>query len=199
MAKSQRQGKVDIASIDGLDDVFASTVDISTVDSGQPNDPGWSLPEAAKSLSVTERTLRRWIKEGRIQAWKVDGPRGPEWRIKTGSNPSTVDNTRGYFTSTVDTEPYNSSLFELLQKLQSKLDDAQEQLKGASYRNGYLESENKNYQKQVLLLPDLESEAKRAQQQDKELQEIKAELDGLKGSWWYRLSQFLSGKDRTCN
>jgi cell shape-determining protein MreC len=67
------------------------------------------------------------------------------------------------------------------------------ELQGANYRIGYLESENNTYQKQVLMLPDLESEAKRAQDQDKELQELRAELDRLKGSWWYRFTRFLSG------
>ncbi len=149
MAKSEQLKNLDIASIEGLEDVFTSSVEISTVDTGQIDDPGWSLTEAAETLGVTERTIRRWIKQRRIPAWKVDGPRGPEWRIHRGSNLDTVDITPDHFKSTVVNRQETTSLIELVKELQDKLNDAQDQLKGASYRNGYLESQVESYKNEL--------------------------------------------------
>jgi excisionase family DNA binding protein len=149
MAKFKQLDNVDIASIEGLEDVFASTVEISTVDSGQIDDPGWSLAEAAKSSGVTERTIRRWIKQRRIPAWKVDGPRGPEWRVHRGSHLDTEDKKGNLFESTVVNQMETVSLIELVKDLQNKLTDAQEQLKGASYRNGYLEGQVESFKNEL--------------------------------------------------
>ncbi len=66
-------------------------------------------------------------------------------------------------------------------------------LEAAAGQIGYLSAQLQTYEKQVLMLPDLESKARRAQDLDRELQEMKAELDRLKGSWWYRFTRFLSG------
>ncbi len=191
MAKSKLLDNVDTTSVEGLDDFFASTVEISTVDSGQLDDPGWSLTEAASTLGVTERTVRRWIKQRQIKAWKVDGPRGPEWRIDRKSQLDKEDNTGTRLASTVDSIAESASLIELVKELQNKLTDVQEQLRGASYRNGYLESENKSYQNQVRLLPDLEAQASKAKDKEQELAKARMELERLKSSWWYKLSLWL--------
>lgn len=42
---------------------------------------GLNIREAAEQLGVSPRTVRRWIRDGKIQAAKVPGPYGPEWRI----------------------------------------------------------------------------------------------------------------------
>ena len=140
MGEPVSSGNRDTVSIQGLEDVFASTVETSTEDTGQLNDPGWSLTDAAEAFSVTDRTVRRWIKQHRIPAWKVVGPRGPEWRVQPGSKPSTEDIHTGSLLTTVDNSP-DTGLLDLVRELQHKLDAAQEQLNGASFRNGYLESQ----------------------------------------------------------
>ena len=33
----------------------------------------WAVKEIAKDLKVTERTVRRWIKEGKLEAHKIQG------------------------------------------------------------------------------------------------------------------------------
>lgn len=38
--------------------------------------------EAAKLLSVTTREVRRKASEGSLDAWRVDGPAGAEWRFR---------------------------------------------------------------------------------------------------------------------
>ena len=44
---------------------------------------GYSVAEAAKVLSVSEKTIRRHIKAGRLSATLFNGPRGPEYRIES--------------------------------------------------------------------------------------------------------------------
>ncbi|ACX53251.1 DNA binding domain protein, excisionase family (plasmid) [Ammonifex degensii KC4] len=45
------------------------------------NDQGLPLKEAAQALGISEKTLRRWIRAGKIPARLVDGPFGQEYRI----------------------------------------------------------------------------------------------------------------------
>jgi len=58
---------------------------------------GLTIAEAAKSLGVSSRTIRRYIKSGKIQAKLVPGPFGQEYRIPElppGLNrPKPIDNT----------------------------------------------------------------------------------------------------------
>lgn len=81
----------------GWDDFFAAESGHSehspgcepTVDKSCPG--SWmTLTEAAASFSVNEKTLRRWIKQGRVNALKIPGPRGPEWRIEPEHVPTPV-------------------------------------------------------------------------------------------------------------
>lgn len=41
----------------------------------------YKLSEAGKLISVSTRTLRRWINDGKIKAAMWDSPRGKEYRI----------------------------------------------------------------------------------------------------------------------
>ncbi|NLO07404.1 MAG: helix-turn-helix domain-containing protein [candidate division WS1 bacterium] len=43
--------------------------------------PTLGLTEAAEELDVHASTVRRYIREGRLPAHKVEGPHGPEWRV----------------------------------------------------------------------------------------------------------------------
>ena len=40
-----------------------------------------SLAQAIESAGVSEKTLRRWIKSGRLTAELIEGPKGREYRI----------------------------------------------------------------------------------------------------------------------
>jgi excisionase family DNA binding protein len=46
-----------------------------------------SIADAAEHLAVSERTIRRWIKSGTLQAYQVDTPNGPAWRVQVGGLP----------------------------------------------------------------------------------------------------------------
>lgn len=40
-----------------------------------------TLAQAVKAYGVSEKTLRRWIKSGRLTAELIEGPKGKEYRI----------------------------------------------------------------------------------------------------------------------
>ena len=57
---------------------------------------GMSIQEAAEQLGLHPKTVRQHIKDGRLPARKIQGSRGPEWRvypdgIPTVDPPLTVD------------------------------------------------------------------------------------------------------------
>ena len=54
----------------------------------EDEDGSISVPEAADLLGVSERTIRRRIKDGAIRATSVDTPQGHTWRI----DPATLSN-----------------------------------------------------------------------------------------------------------
>jgi excisionase family DNA binding protein len=64
----------------------------------EPEDGAISVPEAAERLGVSERTIRRRIKDGAIRATSVDTPQGHTWRIDPASlarHPATPPGTVG--------------------------------------------------------------------------------------------------------
>lgn len=169
------------ADTQGMDGLFTETMSDDTADIRKPKTIEVPISEAAKILGISERTVWRRVIKKELKSKTKNKKRlvvvpviEPEVTLTQDCQVS------------VSQQTYNANAVVDLQVLLREL-------QGANYRIGYLESENKTYQKQVLLLPDLEAEAKRAQQQDIALQEIKAELNGLKGSWWYKLRQFLRG------
>ena len=159
---------------------------------------GLTLKAACRHYKLAPSTLRAKIKKGEIAAEKIEGANGPEWRVfpaqrilstqtkhssKHGANHSA--DILSHVEQTIANDAQNP-LLVLIEKQTHKLEAAAGQI-------GYLSAQLQTYEKQVLMLPDLESKARRAQDLDRELQEMKAELDRLKGSWWYRFTRFLSG------
>ncbi len=182
----QKQNPVSVsgslADIQGMDGLFTETMSDDTADTRKTKTIEVPISEAAKILGISERTVWRRVIKKELKSKTKNKKRLVIVPVIEPEVTLTQD-----CQVNVSQQTYNANAVVDLQVLLREL-------QGANYRIGYLESETKNYQKQVLMLPDLEAEAKRAQTQDKELQEIKAELDRLRSSWWYRLSRFLSGK-----
>ena len=97
-----------------------------------------SITEAARLLGVSSRTVRRYIKSGKIEAELVAGPFGQEYRILTlprelqKSKP--VDNTPGQTLS---------QAMDIIRELQEKKLALAAQLGAATERIRNLESEVK--------------------------------------------------------
>ncbi len=163
----------------GIDELFAEHLSSVTADTSKSSTVEVSISEAAKLLGVSERTVWRRVIKKELKSRTKNKKRLVVLPIIEPSVTMAED-----CQIHVSQQSYNANAVLDLQVLLKEL-------QGANYRIGYLESENKIYQKQVLMLPDLEAAAKRAQSQDQQLKEIRAELDNLKRSWWYRLSQFL--------
>lgn len=170
---------VEPVSLEGLDDVFISTDDQqtirgvssedqrSTVENGFP-EGGLKLSEAADKYKVTVRTVQRWIKEGKLEAFKVEGGHGPEWRVMGESSVDTapcqptietVDQSDIVDCSTSATRSDHVASSEsidrmagIIEKLAEQLESARKDLQGASYRNGYLEAQLAAKDEQIKLL-----------------------------------------------
>lgn len=200
--------------IDGLEQVFevdcepikqsASTVLVGfdhRTKQGIKQGAGMSLKAAAIHYRLALSTLRAKIKRGEIPAEKIEGANGPEWRVFSSS--SVISNRIEYGAKQgaehgADTllDEYQSKGDESVNRLLEMVDKQAVKLEVASGQIGYLSAQIESYQTQVRLLPDLEAQASKAKDQTRELEEARAELEKLKGSWWYRLSRFLSGGEK---
>jgi len=183
-AEPQRTDRVDTTSVTGLEHVFVDVLDQEVIDTGSSGDEGMKLSEASDKYGVTERTIQRWIKEGKLLAHKIEGQHGPEWRIIGEA----ADDSPGYQGMTAGRNAVDMTMdsFDgftgLLEKLTDQLQETNDRLQSANYRIGYLENEKQNYQEQLKLLPDLQAQAERAKALADELarsQEEATRLDEL--------------------
>lgn len=162
------------AITDGLDDFFSSEsgLDIVVPDSKPGLDieslgSWWTLAEAAIHLSANEKTLRRWIKQGRVNAVKVQGMRGEEWRIeprqartsrdglKPGQDVVSPDIVIASQSQALDVNA--EQVIELrvrLEIFERENQQLRDQLQGATYRNGYLEARLEGKEQEIKLLTD---------------------------------------------
>lgn len=67
----------DIGAID-FDDYVDMKDRLEALREGGP-DRGYSVPMAADALGITDRTVRQWIRDGKIKALKISGTR--RWLI----------------------------------------------------------------------------------------------------------------------
>jgi excisionase family DNA binding protein len=107
---------------------------------------GLSIAQAARSLGVSSRTVRRFIKSGKISADLVAGPFGQEYRIlelpAELRKPQPVDNTPGQtHGQTLVQTPIQ--VMDIIRELQEKNLALAAQLGAASERIRSLESQVK--------------------------------------------------------
>ncbi len=105
---------------------------------------GLTISEAARALGVSSRTVRRFIKSGKIPAELAPGPFGQEYRIlelpPELHKPKPVDNTPGHTLShTFSQTP--SQIMDIMRELQEKNLVLAAQLGAATERIRNLENE----------------------------------------------------------
>jgi len=192
----------------GLDDFFSCH--------DKPEQQVMTLDEAAKRLNLSERTVQRHLKHGKLKGFKVTGPRGPEWRIyvvssddMTASSAEATDDTVFSNIDMTDVESVATedktddrsaltahALAQFTGFYHDQIETLQEKLEAATYRNGYLEAQLSNSEQQLKLLPDLSAKATKVETLEQQIQQLKAELVAERQTWWTRFGQWFVGKDQ---
>ena len=195
----------DPADMTGLEDFFPSHDKAGQED--------LTLEEAAKRLNLSERTIQRRLKRGQLTGYKVNGDRGPEWRIVLEASLDTT--SKAVPTSddmTVDTEVMTdaesvssedptpgatSSNVQLFQHFasfyQDQMENLQEKLEAATFRNGYLEAELSSAKNQLLLLPDLSAKAEQTEVLQQQLKQLEQEISAQKQGWYQKFIAWFTG------
>jgi excisionase family DNA binding protein len=113
--------------------------------------PTWSLKTAAEKLGVSANTIRKRIKDGELQACKVEGANGPEWRI---SPPTDTLTTTPSESATVTITPAIETLLKVIESQAKQLDAISDQVKAASQVIMYQRSQLEERDSAIKLLTD---------------------------------------------
>ena len=171
-----------------------------------------SVPEAAKLLGITERTIWRRIRQKKLSSELVNGKtiiRLSQSDIQA-CDTDTVTDDIGLEAQPVSdsddagsqTDSVNTALTELVSELSAKLE-------AATYRAGYLEAVVNSQSKEIRLLPDLQEQARQKAKLEEELsalreradkvseleatlKEKEQEIAQIKNSWWAKIGRMLS-------
>lgn len=205
MGESSREIKSHPITVEGLEDVFEADSEpiehgVNTplaqfdhpAKQGINHGAGMSLKAASIHYRMAPSTLRQKIKRGEIPARKVQGSNGPEWRVfATGINfeDPIKQGARHPAEHRADTaqpgyqhagQYGEKDLLELIEKQATKLEAAAGQI-------GYFKAQLDSYQDQIKLLPDLQIQATR-------MTELERELTAIKSHWWYRFWSRFTGR-----
>ncbi|MBS2004764.1 MAG: helix-turn-helix domain-containing protein [Cyanobacteria bacterium SZAS LIN-5] len=182
---SQNSQRIDTSGLGNIFDVAVSGDSAATTSKTVVE---LSIPEAAKRLNTSERTVWRRIQRGELKS-KTKGNKRLV-KLPIIELEASVD-SEGH-TSVSDIVPPSSALVDIHGIIRD--------LQAANYRIGYLQSKVDSDQVELLQLPDLQARAKAAEQleRDAELQRnqihaLETELKSLKSKWFYRLAAWLSG------
>jgi hypothetical protein len=126
---------------------------------------------AAEQLGLSVATIRRRLGKCQLQGYKVDGINGPEWRVIPPTQTATIVQGDPEQLAEHPDQPVISALLTRLSDVESQLKQAQTDLQGANWRNGYLESQLENHREQIKLLTDSQH----------------------KPGWWVRFKKWCAG------
>lgn len=181
-----KKSTVDVEGFDSLLEVQEATlveVQESDHEGVQEPDPSvleryWTTDEAAKELGLSQRTIFKRLKDGSLTGFRVKGKFKKEWRIKpTSPNRKVIEavpevqepefETSGTYSKEapegLQEEAASSSrsanqvtdLDKLLRLIQEK----DNQLQAATFRNGYLEAQLEGKEREIKLLTDSQHKA----------------------------------------
>jgi hypothetical protein len=163
---------VTVEPVDGLDHIFTDNVAPAMSETSKPRNIELPIPEAAKALGVSERTLWRKLDNGALKSRLKGNKRYV--RVPTEKILSRFD------TDSVSPQSYDSGTVLDVQQLVN-------QLAGANYRVGYLQGQLEEKDQQLKLLPDLQRQAEDVQLLRTKLSEAEEELARLRRPWWRRM------------
>ena len=78
MAQVARQSTEDTTTVDGLEELL----DTQNSDQGKVANDDWTVDEVADYLGLSVKTIRRRLKDRKLDGYKIEGTNGPEWRIR---------------------------------------------------------------------------------------------------------------------
>ena len=102
------------------------------MDSGQ-----WTVKDTAELLGVSEKSVRRYIQSGKVQAVQVQGKYGSEWRV------TAIPADLRRQTSGRQVDIATQTFADLLREKDSRLEELNRLLGAAQLRIGQLENEVK--------------------------------------------------------
>lgn len=209
----------DSVSMDGLEDVFdtkdppvlrcENTEDNPTLSRETTQDTpvlsveevtedtteDWTVKEAAEIFDCSEKTVLRKLRSGKLAGYKVQGEKTLEWRVRRDTKDNNVTPIETKQDKSVQDIDKNGILVE---EMRGKIELLEGRLQAAIYRNGYLEGKLEDREKQVLLLPDLQSKALQYEQKDDEVRSLRTELEKYrafaKRSGWTRFWDWMLGR-----
>lgn len=183
MSEPAPKAEINPVETDGLEEIFEATVSEECTQGEQRESAGLAhgehdgltLSEAAERFNVSKHTVRRWIKEGRIEASKITGEHGPEWRVY-GDQPD--QNIESEAVHTVHSNS-NEAPYPDMRQLADVIMDLTERLEMASGRASWLECEMRYKKEELKLLPDLQSKASHLMELEQQLQKKNEETEQL--------------------
>lgn len=155
--------------LEGLDNLFVSEsqTDITVL---EPTDlVEASVPEAAKLLGITERSIWRRIRLGKLQSKLVNGKTFVSVYQSDVRPTRQSDNKQTSVVVSVNQHDMPIDSISYVQQLLDLLKEKDKQLQAAGYRNGYLEAQLQEREKEVKLLTDSQH----------------------KGKWWQRVGKWF--------
>lgn len=205
---SAKSIKIEPINMDGLTDFFQNdSRQIEDLQHSDIKlDTGLNIKEAATYYNLSIASIRLKIKLGEIPAIKVSGKTGPEWAIfpkgipdnyqKDASSLEDIyhhidssqieDFEQGVNTVVEDFTPGGGASIEALHQANANLGkflDMQRELinkiETLTFKNGYLESQVREREEQIKLLPDLQAQAERAKRLQEEKESKEAALSEL--------------------
>lgn len=163
----------DSISTDGLEDLLnVETID-REIDGPDKSSDGinhghdyWTVEEASRNLSVSQRTIFRRLKKGTLTGFKIDGPFGEEWRIKPidqdhdkrheGSRPCSDIGLDSKIKENETRDSKNESEIDFLRDL---VKNQSSQLEAASNVIVYMKNQLETKDNQIKLLTDSQHES----------------------------------------
>lgn len=205
---SAKDIKIEPINMDGLNDFFQNdSRQIEDLQySDIKLDTGLNIKEAANHYNLSIASIRLKIKLGEIPAIKISGKTGPEWAIFPKGIPENYqkdsNNLEGIYhhidsSQIEDFDQGDSTVveeftagsgpsIEALQQANANLGkflDIQRELinkiETLTFKNGYLESQVREREEQIKLLPDLQAQAERAKRLQEEKDSKEAALSEL--------------------
>ena len=154
-----------------VDSSVITELDHGVINAIQPTvGAGLTIREASKYYRIAIPTVRLKVKTGDIPAIKVNGPKGPEWRVfpqglpavtQQGDTSLPSEHANGDKKLTAAFENADRTVIQGFEQANMNVaalikanQDLIAKLEALTFRNGYLEAQNESYQEQVKLLTD---------------------------------------------